>query len=167
MGEFLTMTLEALDEHFGIRRSAFMLGLSEGELPGRTAYAGLQHGLRPHVMEEYFERWFHLDALTSDVARRVYARDGHASTARVYSRLDAQHKRYIDEFLRRNGDQYQLSFRLAGGGSTDGFLTVAGREAPDEGMDTSGALADFALTLEHAVPGFQWAASLAAASGWR
>src|SRR3984885_14459183 len=87
LGEFLTLTLEALDEHFGVRRSAFMLGLSEGELPGRTAYAGLQHGLRPHVMEEYFERWFHLDALTSDVARRGYARAGPASTARVYSRL--------------------------------------------------------------------------------
>ena len=54
VAEFLRLTLEALDEHVGIRRSAFMLGLAEGRLPGPTAYAGLQRGLRPHVMEEYF-----------------------------------------------------------------------------------------------------------------
>src|ERR1700733_7657928 len=76
LGEFLTLTLEALDEHVGVRRSAFMLGLSERGFPGPPAYAGLQHGLLPHVLEEYFERWFHLDPLTSDVARALYARDG-------------------------------------------------------------------------------------------
>jgi DNA-binding CsgD family transcriptional regulator len=132
VGEFLTLTLEALDEHVGIRRSAFMLGLTEGRLPGPAAYAGLQHGLRPHVLEEYFERWFHLDALTTDVARAAYARDGRATIDGIYSRLGAANRRYIDEFLRRNGDEYQLSFRLAGAGWSDGYLTLADSDAPDE-----------------------------------
>jgi DNA-binding CsgD family transcriptional regulator len=132
VGEFLTLTLDSLDEHLGIQRSAFMLGLSDGALPGRRAYTGLQHGLLPHVMEEYFERWFHVDAFTTDVARSVYARDGRATTAGIYSQLDTPHRRYVDEFLRRNGDHYQLSFRLVGAGWTDGFLTVAGSEAPDK-----------------------------------
>lgn len=132
LGEFLTVTLEALDEHVGIRRSAFMLGLSDGALPGEVAYAGIQHGLRPHVMEEYFERWAHLDALTSEAARAVYARDGYATVASVYGLLGSERRRYVDDFLRRNGDQEQLSFRLAAGGWSDGYLTLAGKEAPDD-----------------------------------
>src|ERR1700733_3113250 len=87
VGEFLSLTLEALDEHLGIRRSAFMLGLSEGESPGRAAYAGLQHGLKPYVMEEYFERWFHLDALTTDTASGPYPHYGRPATAAVSSHL--------------------------------------------------------------------------------
>ncbi len=121
LGEFLRLTLEGLDEHVGVRRSAFMLGLTDGVLPGATAYDGLQHGLKPYVMEEYFERWAHLDALTSDVARAEYARHGRATVAGVYARLDAPHRRYVDEFLHRNGDREQLSFRLAGAGWSDGF----------------------------------------------
>lgn len=83
-------------------------------------------------MEEYFERWFHLDVLTSEPARAAFARDGKATIAGIHARLDAPHRRYIDEFLRGYGYRYLLSFRLAGGGTTDSFLTLTDSEAPDE-----------------------------------
>jgi DNA-binding CsgD family transcriptional regulator len=131
LGELLTVTLRALDEHVGLARSAFMLVLSDGAHPAGTAYAGVQHGLRPYVMEEYFERWRHLDALTSHAARAKFARHGQATIAGVYALLDAPHRRYVDEFLRRSGNAQQLSFRLAGAGWSDGYLTLTGASALD------------------------------------
>ncbi len=130
--EFLTLTLAALDEYLGIERSAFMLALAEPPLPGYLAFAGAQHGLRPHVMEEYFERWRKLDALTGEAARAAYARDGYATIAGVYARLEPLRRLYVDDFLRRNGDQQQFSFRLSGGGWTDGYLTLTGDREPDQ-----------------------------------
>jgi DNA-binding CsgD family transcriptional regulator len=131
-GEFLTLTLQALDEYAGIGRSTFVLALSDGTPPAVVTYAGTQHGLRPYVMEEYFERWSHLDALASRHARAAYAREGRATIAAVYGRLDAARRRYVDDFLRRTGDQYQVSFRLAGGGWSDGYVTLTGASAQDE-----------------------------------
>jgi DNA-binding CsgD family transcriptional regulator len=129
--EFITLTLEALDEHLGIRRSALMLALSERPLPGHMAFAGAQHGLRPHVMEEYFERWGPFDALTGEAGRRAYARDGCATIAGVYAQLEPPRRLYVDDFLRRNGDQEQVSFRLFAGGWTEGYLTLTGERNPD------------------------------------
>jgi DNA-binding CsgD family transcriptional regulator len=130
--EFTALTLAALDEHLGIRRSAFMLALAERPLPGRVAFAGANHGLRPYVMEEYFERWSHIDALTSDPARAAYVRNGHVTMAGIYQRLEPQHRRYVDDFLRRSGDREQLSFLLPCAGWTDGYLTVTGEDPPGE-----------------------------------
>jgi DNA-binding CsgD family transcriptional regulator len=132
LGEFITRTLEALDEHLGIRHSALMLALSERPLPGHMAFAGTQHGLRPHVMEEYFERWGRFDALTGAAARAAYARDGHATVAGVYGQLEPSRRRYVDDFLHRTGDQDQLSFRLFGGGWTEAYLTLTGDPDPDQ-----------------------------------
>jgi DNA-binding CsgD family transcriptional regulator len=132
LSEFMTATLDALDEHLGIRRSAFMLGLAEGNSPGPTAYAGAQHGLRPHVLEEYFERWGRLDALISEPARLAYARRGWVTIAGIYASLEPQRRRYVDDFLRRTGDQQQLSFRLRGAGWSDGYLTATGAEPADD-----------------------------------
>jgi DNA-binding CsgD family transcriptional regulator len=92
LGEFLTLTLEALDEHLGIRRSAFMLALSDGR---------------------------HLD----------HAGAGRATIAGVCARFGGQQRR---DSVRRNGDQKQLSFRLAGCGWSDGYLTLVGGGDGDE-----------------------------------
>ena len=82
-------------------RSAFMLGLTEGSLPGPLAYAGTQHGLRPYVLEEYFERWAPRDALISAPARLAYAQHGWVTIAGVYPRLEPERRRYVDKDVDR------------------------------------------------------------------
>ena len=128
LNEFVTVTLAALEEHLGIQHSVFMLALAERPHPGLMAFAGVQHGLRPHVLEEYFERWGRFDALTGTAARAAFTRDGRASVAGLYPALEPSRRRYVDEFLRRNGDREQFSFRLFGGGWTEGYLTLTGED---------------------------------------
>lgn len=132
LNEFATLTLAALDEHLGLPRSAFMFALADPPFPGQRAFAGVQHGLRPYVLEEYFERWGPYDPLTGPAARVAYARAGTASIAGIYAALEPQRRRYVDDYLRRNGDQHQLSFRLYGGGWTESYLTLTGNEEHDE-----------------------------------
>lgn len=126
LNEFITLTLAAVDEYLGMPRSAFMLGLTEGSFPGPLAYAGTQHGLRPYVLEEYFERWGSSDALISRPAQLAYDTAGYVTIAGVYAHLEPHRRRYVDDFLHRTGDQHQLSFRVRGRGWSDGYLTVTG-----------------------------------------
>src|SRR5205085_10674644 len=70
---FLSVTLDALDEHMGYHGSAFMLALGQAGHPGTRAYAGAQHGFPEYVLEEYFERWADKDPLASGSGRRCYA----------------------------------------------------------------------------------------------
>jgi DNA-binding CsgD family transcriptional regulator len=122
--EFLRRTLAALHEHLGLPVSEFMLALSEGELPGHRAYAGISHGQPEYVMEEYFERWADKDALTSTPSRRLYHETGRSSVPDFYRQLSGSHRDFVDSYLRRTGEQELVSFRLTAGRS-DGYLTVA------------------------------------------
>ena len=121
--ELMQRTLEALDEHFGHPVGEFMLALSEGAMPGYRAYAGIDHGHAPHVMDEYFERWANRDALASAPARAMYFRTGRVAVAEVYPQLREPHRTYVDAFLRSTREREQVSFRLAAGWS-DGYLTI-------------------------------------------
>ena len=77
----------------------------------------------------------------------------------------------------RSGIPGVLLHGMPGGGKTACALELAyGHEhafdrlvwykAPDEGMDITGALTDFALTLERYLPGFQMADVLAEPGSW-
>jgi DNA-binding CsgD family transcriptional regulator len=121
--ELPATTLAALDEHLGYVHSEFMLALAEGAWPGHRAYAGVNHGAPPHAMEEYFERWADRDALTSDASRLAYYRTGRSSIPELYPQLTGPHREFVDEFLRRNREHEQVSFRLVAGWS-DGYLTL-------------------------------------------
>ncbi len=118
----LTVTLAALEEHFGYA-GAFMLALSDRPSPGRRAYAGTVRGFPEYTLEEYFERWADRDALGSDAARGSFARTGKATIASVYRELDPPRQLFVEEFLRRVRQTGQLSHRLACGWS-DGYLTL-------------------------------------------
>jgi hypothetical protein len=121
--EFLTTTTESLDEHLGFQQSAFMLTLAD---QGR-AYAGVKHGGPEYVMEEYFERWADRDALGSEAARRSFATHGWSTISGIYAALDAPHRRFVDDFLRRTRLTGQLSIRMPGR-FTDAYLTLMGSD---------------------------------------
>jgi DNA-binding CsgD family transcriptional regulator len=125
--ELPAVTLAALDEQFGYGQSEFMLALAEGDWPGHRAYGGINHGAPPYAMEEYFERWADADALTSEPSRFAYYRSGRSAVREFYAQLSGSHRDYVDVFLKKLGEQEEVSFRLAAGWS-DGYLTLANIE---------------------------------------
>jgi DNA-binding CsgD family transcriptional regulator len=127
LGELLTTTLAALEEHLGYPKSTFMLTLAEPPLSGRRAYGGVTHGGPASVLEEYFERWADVDPLGSPAAQLSYVRRGSASIVELYPSLDRSRRRFVDEFLRRTFGQRQLSYRLPVR-ATDAYLTLLGSE---------------------------------------
>jgi DNA-binding CsgD family transcriptional regulator len=126
LSEFLSTTLEAIEEHVGVS-AAFMLALSA---PGR-AYAGLLHGPQEYVIEEYFERWADAGCLASQAAQEDFLSRGWTTTEQIYERLESTRMRFVDDFLHRIHAQHELSFRLPAG-TTNGYLTVMAAVAPDE-----------------------------------
>jgi DNA-binding CsgD family transcriptional regulator len=126
LAELMSVTLESLDEHLGFRQGAFMLTVAEPPLPGFRAYAALQHGFAPAVLEEYFERWANVDAFASDASQRSFVSRGWASIPDLYRQLDSPQQRYVDDFLRPARQESQFSIRLPGGW-TDGYLTMVAR----------------------------------------
>jgi DNA-binding CsgD family transcriptional regulator len=121
LGQLLTTTLAAIEEHIGAHRSAFMLAVSGGT----STYTGVKHGSPEYVLEEYFERWAGQDALASSAGLSSFTRRGFTTIADVYNELEPSRRRFVDDFLRRTHDDHQLSFRLRTAGS-EGYLTVMG-----------------------------------------
>jgi DNA-binding CsgD family transcriptional regulator len=54
----------------------------------------------------------------------MFDRDGYASTAALYEDLEPSQRRFVDQFLASAGVRDQLSFRLSGNDTTDGYLTL-------------------------------------------
>jgi DNA-binding CsgD family transcriptional regulator len=118
LGGILVTTLAALEEHLAIT-GAFILTLDEQHI----AYAGVQHGWPEYVIEEYFERWRHVDPLASGPARADFTELGWTNVERIYASLDPSRRRFCDDFMRRVRIAAELSVRIPAGG-TDGYLTL-------------------------------------------
>jgi DNA-binding CsgD family transcriptional regulator len=135
LGDWLAITLPAIERHLGHEHSSIMLVLSETSGPGRRAFAGTVHGEDPDVLDEYFGRWAELDPLAGELAHAAFVACGVVSTADLYPQLDRGRRRFVDEFLRPAGIQDQLSLKLAGIG-TDGYLTIHERAEFSEAQRT-------------------------------
>jgi DNA-binding CsgD family transcriptional regulator len=121
---WLEGTLEAVEQHLGHRRSSLLLVLATPGSSIRRAFAGAVRGWDDDVLAEYFDRWADSDPLGGDRAREMFETRGFARTATLYPELDASRRRFVDEFLHSIDIADQLSLRLAGGGATDGYLTI-------------------------------------------
>jgi DNA-binding CsgD family transcriptional regulator len=125
--DFLTTTLDALDEHAGVRHSALMLVLAAGT----QAYSGVRHGAHDYVIEEYFERWAGVDPLASAPAHRLFRQRGFTGVAELYHWLDPSQRRFVDDFGPRTDSLEHLSLRIPVAGS-EAYLTLLGPAEPSD-----------------------------------
>ena len=144
LSEWFTTTLESIEEQLGFGRSSLLVVLRGGPRSVHRAFAGAAHGWEADVLAEYFERWAQSDPLATERAHAMFERDGIASTAELYPALAAPQRRFVDRFLRSLGVADQLSLRLPGNGTTDGYLTLHEPEVIDRSQR---------LSLERLAPG--------------
>lgn len=128
LAEWLDATLAVVKRELGFDRTSLVLVLAVERPEPTRAYAGTQRGINPAVLDEYFVHWADLDPLAGEAAREMFERQGFASTAELYDQLEPARRRFVDEFLAANEIADQLSVRLTGNGTTDGYLTVQARE---------------------------------------
>ena len=133
-------TLEAIERQHGFARSSLLLALAAPPRSIRRAFAGTQRGLRAEVLAAYFARWVDSDPLACEAAREMFERHGFVRTTALYGELDGACRRFVDDFLRSIDVVDQLSLRLAGNGTTDGYLTIHATE-PISQSDQGGLVA--------------------------
>jgi DNA-binding CsgD family transcriptional regulator len=124
LADWLPTTLEALERRLGYARSSVLLVLNAPRPSIARAFAGAARGWDTDVLAKYFEHWADCDPLASDPARAMFESHGFASTATLYPQLDPERRRFVDEFLKTIDVGDQLSLRLAGNITTDGYLTI-------------------------------------------
>ena len=124
LGEWLSSTLAAVDQHLGFSRSSLMLALIAEPPAIRRAFAGETRGLADEILADYLSGWAVCDPLATTLAWEMFETRGHASTAALYEALDHAGRRFVKEFLHPAGIADQLSLRLPGPGATDGYLTI-------------------------------------------
>lgn len=117
-------TLDQVDARLGFERSSLLIVLKADRRSVPRAFAGTAHGQNADVLREYFERWADSDPLATERAHQIFDRDGIATLVELYPELGPPQRRFVDEFLRSVGIADQLSMRLPGNGTTDGYLTI-------------------------------------------
>jgi DNA-binding CsgD family transcriptional regulator len=129
--EFLQVAPGAVSEQFGFPGASFVLATAiDGGAP--RAHRIECYG-QPFAMDEYFERWLHLDAFNSDEATADLRAGGTAQIATLAPRMRGARRRYIEDFLIPRRVQNQATVWLPTGRGSDGFLTLI--NDPDDPYD--------------------------------
>ena len=124
LSDWLESTLAWIEDEHSFARSSLLLVIESPKPGTRWAFAGASRGELELVIAEYFARWAETDPLASEQARTMFDAQGWASTRLLYEDLDAAGRRFIDQFLRSADIADQLSIRLRGNGTTNGYVTV-------------------------------------------
>jgi DNA-binding CsgD family transcriptional regulator len=122
--DWLARVLEAVDDLLGFPHSSLLLVLAGPPRSIHRAFAGAERGGDAGVLADYFDRWADSDPLAGEHAHAMFDAQGFVSTTALYPELEPARQRFVDQFLASIGVADQLSVRLPGNGTTDGYLTV-------------------------------------------
>lgn len=107
-------------EELGFRAASFVLTTS---IDGEPRAHRIEHYGTSFPMDEYFERWLHLDTFNSPEAIASLRATGTAQISALAPRMKDARRRYIEEFLIPRRVQNQTTVWLPTGRGVDGYLT--------------------------------------------
>lgn len=126
---FRAAVLEALDEHLGLRESAFFMG--PPPVPGFRAVDGILHGYVEDGVPEYVERWSDREPYACAAAQALIRAHGIAGLDEFFDRLDERHRRYVEDFLLPQRIRSHTNLWLDTGLPSTGWISIlSDRDGP-------------------------------------
>jgi DNA-binding CsgD family transcriptional regulator len=123
VGDFQRLAIEAVDEHLGYVRSAFVVG--GPPVASFALFEGSTHGLKGVNLEEHVEDWAGSDPFVASAATARMRRDGIVGLGDLAGTVDSDQTPYIEQYLFRQGSS-QLSLWLDTGLPQHGYLSIFG-----------------------------------------
>jgi DNA-binding CsgD family transcriptional regulator len=121
LSELLRVAAASSCEELGFAAASFVLTTSiDG---GRPRAHRIEHVGRDFPMDEYFERWVHLDCFHSPEAIASLRLTGTAQVSDLAPRMNDSRRRYVEDFLIPRRVQNQTTVWLPTGRGIDGYLT--------------------------------------------
>jgi DNA-binding CsgD family transcriptional regulator len=121
LSELLEAAAASVCQELGFPSAALVLTTSMEEGPPRAHRIELFG--ESFSMDEYFERWVHLDTFHSPEAIASLRATGTAQISELAPRMEGSRRRYVEEYLVSKRHQNQTTVWLPTGRGADGFLT--------------------------------------------